>query len=151
MGSARRTLRACYTSRLRRIAEATVLDAEVQRLLCVLHHFYPARVERGGVFVVPVPPLVGLSLGIALWRILPLLLAPEGRHVKVAPCTPHRFVATVVNEVSAENPLALSEEHVVSVPFINAEILVEAVRDGIPGHLPSHPRLQARDICLRSA
>jgi hypothetical protein len=39
----------------------------------------------------------------------------------------------------------------VAVPFIDAEVRVEAVGDGGPGHLPAHPRLQARDIRLRCA
>jgi len=59
-----------------------VLVVEVQRHLCVLHHFDPPRVGRGGgVFIVPVPPLVRWSLRVACRRVLPLLLAPERRYV----------------------------------------------------------------------
>jgi hypothetical protein len=53
-----------------------VLVVQVQRYTCALHYFDPFRVERGGVFVVPVPPFVRRSLGVALRRVLPLLLAP---------------------------------------------------------------------------
>jgi hypothetical protein len=35
------------------------------------------------------------------------------------------------------------------VPFVHAEIGVEAVREGEPGHLPAHPCLQPRDVRLR--
>ncbi len=61
---------------------------------------------------------------------------------------PHRLVAAVVDEVCAEHPLAVAEEHVVAVPFIDAEVLVEAVGDGVPGHLPAHPFLPACDVRL---
>src|ERR1700747_922022 len=59
------------------VACATIL--EIQCHLCVIQDFDPPRVDRGvrGVFVMPVPPLVGRSLRIALRRILPLLLASE--------------------------------------------------------------------------
>ncbi len=30
-----------------------------------------------------------------------------------------------------------AEQHVTSVPFITAEILIEAVGEGVPGHLPA--------------
>ena len=33
----------------------------------------------------------------------------------------------------------------------DAEVRVEAVGDGVPRHLPAHPRLQARDVRLRRA
>ena len=36
-----------------------------------------------------------------------------------------------------------------AVPFIHAEVGVEAVGDGVPGNFPAHPRLQARDVGLR--
>src|SRR5208282_4780806 len=111
------------------------------------------RVSRGfgGVVVVPVPPLVRLSLGVTLRGVLPSLLTAERREVEVAPGGPHRLVAAVVDEVCAEHPLAVAEEHVVAVPFIDAEVRVEAVGHGVPGHLPAHPRLQARDVRLRRA
>ena len=64
---------------------------------------------------------------------------------------PHRLVAAAVDEVGAEHALAVAEEHVVAVPFVDAEVGVEAVRHGVPGHLPAHPRLQARDVRLRRA
>src|SRR5262249_32388063 len=73
----------------------------------------------------------------------------EGCEVEVAPGCPHRFVTAVVDEICAEHPLAVAEEHVVAVPFIDAEVHVEAGGDGVPGHLPAHPRLQARDVPRR--
>ena len=47
----------------------------------------PLRVRRGlgVVVVVPVPPFIGLALGITLWRVFPGLLAAERSNVKVAP------------------------------------------------------------------
>ena len=36
-------------------------------------------------------------------------------------------------------------------PFVHAEVLVEFVADGVPGHRPAHPRLEALDILLRRA
>src|SRR6266568_2682929 len=114
-------------------------------------HLDPLRVRRGlgVVVVVPVPPLVRRRLGIALGRVLPDLLAAEGGDVEVAPGGPHRLVAAAVDEVRAEHPLAVAEEHVMAVPFVDAEIGVEAVGDTVPGHLPAHPRLQSRDVRLR--
>src|SRR5271163_3622745 len=90
-------------------------------------HLDPLLVRRGlgFVVVVPVPPLVRLALGVTLWRVLPSLLPAERREVEVAPGGPHRLVAAVVGEVCAEHPVAIAEEHVVPVPFINAEVLVE--------------------------
>jgi tRNA isopentenyl-2-thiomethyl-A-37 hydroxylase MiaE len=82
---------------------------------------------------VPVPPLVWRGLGITFRRILPSLLTAERREIEVAPCAPHRFVAAVVDEVRAEHPLAVADEHIVAVPFINAEVLVEAVGDVYQG------------------
>src|SRR5215475_7040752 len=111
----------------------------------------PLRVRLGlrVVVVVPVPPLVRRGLGVTLWRVLPSLLTTERRDVEIAPGAPHRLVATAVDEVRAEYPLAVAEEHVVAVPFIDAEVRVEAGGDRVPGHLPAHPRLQARDVRLR--
>jgi hypothetical protein len=40
------------------------------------------------VFVVPLPPFVRRSLRVALWRVFPLLLAPERSHIEVAPSAP---------------------------------------------------------------
>ena len=116
-------------------------------------HLDPLRFRRGlgVVVVVPVPPLVRRGLGVTLWRVLPNLLTAERRDVEVAPSGPHHLVAAAVDEVCAEHPLAVAEEHVVAVPFIDAEVRVEAVGDGVPGHLPAHPRLQARDVRLRRA
>src|SRR5438045_8675972 len=53
---------------------------------------HPRRVRRGvgNVTVVPVPPFVRSALGIAFRRVLPYLLAPERRHVEIAPSGSHR-------------------------------------------------------------
>src|SRR5215813_4213241 len=105
----------------------------------------------GVVVVVPVPPLVRRRLGITLRRVLPSLLTAKGRDVKVTPRASHCLVPAVVDEVCAEYLFAIADEDVVAVPFIDAEILVEAIGDGVPGHLPAHPRLQTRDVRLRRA
>jgi hypothetical protein len=54
-------------------------------------------------------------------------LTAERRHVEVAPGGSHHLVAAAVDEVCAEHPLAVAEEHIVAVPFINSEVRVEAV------------------------
>src|SRR5919112_5755453 len=108
----------------------------------------------GGVAVrvVVVPPLVGRGLGVALGRVLPLLLAPERGDVEVAPGAPHRLVAARVDEVGAEDPVAVADEGVGAVPLAHAEVLVEVVGDRVPGdELPSHALLQALDLGLGGA
>src|SRR5216684_2344213 len=116
-------------------------------------HLDPLRVWRGLglVVVVPVPPLVRRGLGVTLWRVLPGLLTTERRHIEVAPGGSHRLVAAAVDEVCAEHPLAVADECIVAVPLVDAEVHIEAVGDGVPGHLPAHPRLQARDVRLLRA
>jgi hypothetical protein len=51
-----------------RHGNAIVLVVEVQRHACTIHHFGPPGVDRrgGAIFVVPVPPLVGGRLRVAL-------------------------------------------------------------------------------------
>src|SRR5580693_4993096 len=116
-------------------------------------YVHPLRIRRdlGIVVVVPVPPLVRRGLGITLRRVLPSLLTAERRDVEMAPDAPHRLVAAVVDEVCAVHLVGVAEEHVVAVPFCDAEVRIEAVGHGVPGHLPSHPRLQTRDVSLRRA
>src|ERR1700679_3201799 len=100
----------------------------------------------------PVPPLVRFGLGVALGRVLPLLLTTEWGEVEIAPGATHRLVAAVVDEVGPEDgAVGITEEHVVAVPLVDAEVDVKAVGDGVPGHLPSHPRLQAGNVGLRGA
>src|SRR6516165_6018955 len=115
-----------------------------------LRHLDPLRVRRGlgVVVVVPVPPFVPRSLWIAFRRVLPLLLTPERGHVKIAPDAPHRLVAAVVDEVRAKYMLTVADECIVAVPLVHAEVDVEAVRNGVPGHLPAHSCLQALDVRL---
>src|SRR5689334_9962156 len=100
----------------------------------------PFRVGRGfsSVVVVPVPPLIRRCLWIALGRVLPDLLAAKRGDIEVTPRGPHGLVASIVNEVGAEHLVAIADEHVMAVPFIDAEIGVKAVRDRIPGYLPAH-------------
>src|SRR5215510_10779909 len=121
--------------------------------LRVGYYIDPLRVRRGlgVVVVVPVPPLIRWVLGVTLWRVLPSLLTAERRDIEVAPSGSHRLVTAVVDEICAEHPLAIVEEHIVAVPFMDAEIHVEGVGDGIPGHFPAHPRIQPCNIRLRCA
>src|SRR5215211_788514 len=114
----------------------------------------PARRPRGrrslagslAVGVVVVPPLVGRGLRPALGRVLPGLLAPERRDVEKRPGRAHVLVAARVDEVGAEDAVALADEGVVPVPLIDAEVLVEVVRERVPGdQLPTHALLQALD------
>src|SRR5579872_5626289 len=97
----------------------------------------------------PVPPLVRWRLRIPLGRVLPRLLAAERREVEVAPDGAHRFITAVVDEVRAEDLVSVAEEHVVAVPFIDAEVFVEAVGDRVPGNVPAHALFESRDVRLR--
>src|SRR5579859_2492606 len=80
----------------------------------------PQRVRRGLslVVIVPVPPLVGRGLRVALRRVLPGLLAAEGGHVEVTPGGSHCLVAAAVDEVGAEYLVAIADECVVAVPLV---------------------------------
>src|SRR5580658_1657047 len=101
----------------------------------------------------PPPPLVPFRLRIPFRRVLPVLLPSHRRHVQVAPYAAHRLIAAIVDEVRAiDLVLIVAEEHVVSVPLVDTEVLIEIVRDGVPGNLlPAHPLLQTREVLLRSA
>src|ERR1700682_4967477 len=88
--------------------------------------------NRLGCFVVPDPPLVRRRLGVALRRVLPLLLAAERTHVEVAPGAPKRLVAAVVEEVRAKHAVSVAEERVRAVPLVHAEVGVEVVRQRVP-------------------
>jgi hypothetical protein len=102
------------------------------------------------VFVVPDPPLVRRSLGIALRRVLPRLLASERSDVEIVPGASHLLVATVIDKVSAEHLVAVADERIRAVPLVHSEILVEVCRQRIPGNeLPAHPCLQALDVLLQ--
>src|SRR5947199_244193 len=91
------------------------------------------------VLVVPPPPLVRRRLRVALRRVLPLLLTPEGSDVEVVPSVPHLLVTAAVDEVGAEHAVTVAYERVRAVPLIHAEVLVEAVRDRVPrNELPAH-------------
>src|SRR5207244_11789370 len=64
----------------------------------------------------------------------------------------HLLVAAVVDEVGAEQAVAIADERVRAMPLVHAEVGVEVVRHGVPGdELPAHPRLQALDVRLRGA
>src|SRR3954471_18378106 len=85
------------------------------------------------VLVVPGPPAAGLGLGIAVGRVLPRLLPPEGGDVEVAEGAAERLVTAAVDEVGPEDPVAVAEEHVGSVPLVHAEVGVEAIGQRVPG------------------
>src|SRR6516225_2586848 len=143
------------------LSKTTVSSAMVVKVgaaakcsLSGVRHLHPFGVRRGigDVTLVPVPPLIGAALRIALWRVLPRFLTPERRYIEVAPDSSHRLVAAAVDEVGAEHALAVANERVVAVPFIHAEVCVEAVGDGVPRDLlPTHSCLQTRNLGLRSA
>src|SRR5207248_2550467 len=86
---------------------------------------------------------------VALRRVLPLLLASERSDVEVVPSAPHLLVAAVVDEVGAENTVTIADECVRAVPLVHAEVGVETILDGVPRHLPVHPRFHAFDVRLR--
>src|ERR1044072_2522406 len=102
-----------------------------------------------GVRVVVVPPLVRRRLRPAVRRVLPLLLAPERGDVEVAPGRAHRLIAARVDEVGAEDAVALADEGVVPVPLVDPEVPVEVVGDRVPGNvLPAHALLEPLDLGL---
>src|SRR4051794_40340687 len=109
--------------------------------------------SRGAaVLVVKVPPPVRRRLRVALRRVLPFLLSPECGHVEVAPRASHGLVAAAVDEVRAEDPVAVADEGVGAVPLVHTEVGVEVVRQRVPRDLPpAHPRLPALDVRLRRA
>src|SRR3954451_17250280 len=108
--------------------------------------------RRRAVGVVVVPPLVRRRLRVAVGRVLPVLLAAERGDVEVGPRAAHRLVAAVVDEVRAEDVVALADEGVRAVPLVDAEVAVEVVGDRVPGDLlPAHPRLPVADVGLRRA
>src|SRR4051794_38666637 len=115
----------------------------------------PVRRERSRglrVSVVVVPPTVRRCLRMALRRVLPLLLAPESGDVEVAPRAPYRLVAAAVDEVGAEDLVAVADEGVGAVPLVHPEVLVEVVGDRVPGdRFPPVALLQALDLRLGSA
>src|SRR5512132_938085 len=76
------------------------------------------------VLVVEVPPLVRRGLRVALRRVLPLLLAPERGDVEVAPGAAHVLIAAAVDEVGAEDVVAVADERVGAVPLGHAEVSV---------------------------
>src|SRR6185369_14769208 len=47
------------------------------------------------------------------------------------------------------NILSVTDECIRAVPLVHAKVFVEAVRDGVPRHLPPHPRFHALDVRLR--
>src|SRR6185312_7782190 len=114
-------------------------------------HLFPFPVGRSlrAIVIVPVPPLIRRALRVTLGRVLPNLLPPERRNVEVAPDGSHCLVAAPVDEIGAEDLPAIAKEHVVTVVFVHAEVHIEAVGDGVPGHLPVHTRLETRDVRLR--
>src|SRR5581483_9348051 len=100
--------------------------------LRVGYYVDPLRVRRGLgiVIVVPVPPLVGRGLGVTVWRVFPSLLTAERGDIEVTPGAPQCLVAAVVDEVCAEDLLAVADEHIVTVPLVHAEVFVKGVCDG---------------------
>src|SRR3954452_5578991 len=52
----------------------------------------------------------------------------------------------------AEDAVAVADEGVVTVPLLDAEVLVEVVGDRVPGdQFPAHALLEARDLGLGRA
>src|SRR6266702_8523956 len=95
-----------------------------ERLLSGVRHLDPFLVgcRAFGVAVVPVPPFVSRALRIARRRILPDLLAAEWRDVEVVPGATHLLVAAALDQIGAEDSVAVAVEHVRPVPLADAEI-----------------------------
>src|SRR6185503_7443275 len=97
----------------------------------------------------PVPPFVRRRLRITLRRVFPLLLPSQRGYVEIVPSVPHLLIAATVDEVGSKNLLAVADECIRAVPLVHAKVFVETIRDGVPRHLPTHPRLHALDVRLR--
>src|SRR5215510_13343020 len=93
----------------------------------------PAQSCAIAIPIVVVPPVIGRRLRVARRRVLPLLLASERSDVEVAPGAAQVLVAAGVDEVGAEDPIAVADEGVGAVPLIDPEVSVEAVGQGVPG------------------
>src|SRR5215472_13256193 len=94
------------------------------------------------VLIVPIPPLIRCCLRITFGRIFPFLLPSERCDVEIVPCASHLFVAAIIDEVRAKHAVAIADERIRTVPLVHAEVLVEVIRDRIPGdELPAHTRL----------
>jgi len=72
---------------------------------------------RRAVVVVPIPPFVGRTLGVALQERLPTSLAAERRCVRGSSRGDHRSSPRLLNGSRCENALALTEKNVVAVPL----------------------------------
>jgi hypothetical protein len=102
--------------------------------------------------VVVIPPLVRRCLRVALRRVLPRLVPAESSDVKVIPGAAHLLVAAIVDEVGPEDLVSLPDEGVGAVPLVDVEVLVEVVRDRVPGDvIPPVALLQAPDLGLGGA
>src|SRR5581483_12428137 len=77
------------------------------------------RQLRVVVLVVPVPPVVRRALRIALRRVLPRLLPPEGGQIQVAPGAAEPLVAAVVGEIGAVYLVAVADERVRAMPLVD--------------------------------
>ena len=82
----------------------------------------------------------------------PTALGARAGDIEIAPGRAQLLIAARVDEVRAEDLIALTDEGVVSVPLVDAEILVEVVGERIPrDEFPAHPLLQALDLGLGGA
>src|SRR3546814_20606485 len=106
-------------------SRARVLVPECR--LSGVRHLDPLLVGRCvcDIAVVPVPPLVGRGLRIALGRVLPDLLPAQRRDVEVVPGAPHLLVAAVVDEVGSEHTVAVAEEPILPVPPVHADVAAQ--------------------------
>src|SRR5580658_4576898 len=94
-----------------------------RKLVGLLPPSHPPLRQLGMVvLVVPVPPVVRCGLRIALGRVFPVFLAPERGHVEVAPGAPEGLVTTVVEEIGTEYLVAVADERVRAVIFVDAEV-----------------------------
>src|SRR5215211_2960853 len=84
----------------------------------VIHELVRERSRSLAVSVVVVPPPVRRGLRVTLRRVLPLLLAAERRDVEVGPGGAHPLVTAGVDEVGAEDLVAVADEGVGAVPLV---------------------------------
>src|SRR2546430_13315670 len=71
----------------------------------------------------------------------------------VVPSIPHLLVAAVVDEVGAEQAVAVADERVRAMPLVHAEVGVEVVRHGVDRKSTrlnfSHSQISYAVFCLK--
>ena len=93
------------------------------------------------VLVLPAPPLIRRLLRAAGRRVLPLLLAAEGRQVEEGPDAAERLDPAAAGLVGQVGVVAVAQEALQTEVLRRAARLLEGERARVPGEAPPHPLL----------